>query len=95
MILTLGEPGRTEPLVVGYRAAGTTGEPLRLVAAAGALTKEQAQWLKQSLLNMKATAKADEVHLLTDFAGRLIVAAALPDTHQVIGVLSNLARPYV
>lgn len=83
MTLTLGEPGKTEPLVVGYRAAGTTGELLRLVAATGALTKEQSQWLKQSLLNMKATAKADEVHLLTDYAGRLIVAAALPDTHQL------------
>jgi len=78
MTLALGDPGKNEPLVIGYRLANPAKHALALVASAGALPKADMQWLESSLTNMKVTAAPDETHLVTDPAGRLILAVALP-----------------
>lgn len=76
MTLTLGEPGKSDPLVVGYRVAQSTGG-VTLVAAHGALNATQSAWLKRALTNSQVKGAPDEVCTLTDSEGRLIIATAL------------------
>ena len=78
MTLALGDPGKNEPLVIGYRITNPGKNALALVASSGALSKADAHWLESSLTNMKVTASPDETHMVTDPTGRLILAVALP-----------------
>ncbi len=88
MTLSLGTPGTSEPLVVGFRVSGGAKPVITLVAADGALTTTNAQWLKGALLNAQAKGEPDEVHALTDPMGRLTIATALTNK----GDLERLRR---
>ncbi|MFM7499570.1 MAG: leucyl aminopeptidase [Actinomycetota bacterium] len=87
--LALGAPGTSEPLVVGYRVSTKkTKSAVTLSLAEKALPAEGAQWLSRALENTQVKGEPDETRSVTDPAGRLIIATALP----VKGDLEQLRR---
>jgi leucyl aminopeptidase len=86
MTLVLGNPGKSEPLVIGYRI--TARQKVALVPSAKVFTPEQLRWLTLALENSQAKGEPDEVRSLTDPSGRLIVATALAPKSD----LENLRR---
>lgn len=77
--LTLGAPGKSEPLVVGYSITKRSSDAsLSLSHSSNSLSAESAKWLKKALESTRVTGDADETRSLTDPSGRLIVATAIP-----------------
>ena len=79
--LSLGATGKTDPCVIGFRTSqrSTTLAPshISLVASSTALDATEEAWVKKSLTNSAVKGEPDEVVLLTNSAGRLIVATAI------------------
>lgn len=77
--LTLGAPGKNEPLVIGYRLAGTGSEnSVALSVSTNSLSPEQVLWVRKALENSRVKAVPDETRFLTEPSGRAIIASALP-----------------
>ena len=86
--LSLGDLGKSTPLVVGYRCSPDSSS-LSLVASSENLrgkNSPDAIWLKKSLTNSRVEGKSDEVRILTNSEGQLIVAVALPTKSDVEGI---------
>jgi leucyl aminopeptidase len=86
MTLALGNPGKSEPLVTGYRV--NARQRVELLPSAQVFTPEQLRWLSRALENSKVTGEPDEVRILTDPSGRLIAATAIAPKSD----LENLRR---
>lgn len=86
MTLALGEPGKTEPLVIGFRISGQKGENIIICASPSALTNGELRWIKEALANVRAKALPDEVHALTSPTGRLIIATAISEKSSLEGL---------
>ena len=77
--LSIGEPGKSEPLIVGYRLKDSgSNRAISLINSAKSLEGEMEKWLKKSLAGSQVKGEADEVRTFSDASGRLIVAVALP-----------------
>jgi leucyl aminopeptidase len=78
--LSLGNLGKSTPLVVGYRCSPDSSL-IALVASSENLqgkNTSDVNWLKKSLENSRVEGKPDEVRMFTSAEGQLIVAVALP-----------------
>lgn len=94
--LTLGNPGKTEPLVIGYHVKKNGSESsVALAHSSHALTPDIAKWVKKALENTQVVGDPDETRSITDPSGRLIIATSLsrkPDLEQLRRAAGAAAR---
>jgi leucyl aminopeptidase len=83
--LSMGDFGKTAPLVIGYRCL-REGAPITLVSSAANLTTKEEAWLITALNNSRASGKSDELRTITNPEGQLIVAVALPQKSDLEGL---------
>ncbi|NBR93247.1 MAG: leucyl aminopeptidase [Actinobacteria bacterium] len=86
--LSLGDLGKSTPLVVGYRCYPDSSS-IAIVASSENLQRKNtsdAIWLKKSLTNSRVEGKSDEVRMFTNLEGQLIVAVALPAKNDLEGI---------